>query len=101
MRKLNKTDLSKKSITHTIILVRNKWHLARVVKIFEGCDGMIRSAIVKTSSTEFHRPIVKFLMLESMVDTICELMAYRMLIDVCDVHVDGRTALCVVSITIC
>ena len=44
---------------------RGKWNLARVIDVNKGRDGLVRSAKVKTSSSEYTRPIVKMCLLES------------------------------------
>ncbi|XP_046643169.1 uncharacterized protein LOC124328443 [Daphnia pulicaria] len=48
---------------------RGKWPIARVVEVFTGPDGVVRSAIVRlrssTNTTELHRPAVKLCLLES------------------------------------
>ena len=38
---------------------RNKWNLGHVTEVFVGRDSRVRSAKVKTSSTELYRPVVK------------------------------------------
>ncbi|KAL9986969.1 hypothetical protein ACROYT_G001199 [Oculina patagonica] len=43
---------------------RNKWTVGRVTEVFEGRDSKVRSAKVKTSSKELHRPIVKLCLLD-------------------------------------
>ncbi|XP_057372209.1 uncharacterized protein LOC130693104 [Daphnia carinata] len=48
---------------------RGEWPIARVVKVFSGPDGVVRSAIVHlrsaTKTSELHRPAVKLCLLES------------------------------------
>lgn len=48
---------------------RGEWPIARVVKVFTGPDGVVRSAIVHlrsaTKTSELHRPAVKLCLLES------------------------------------
>ncbi|XP_064646159.1 uncharacterized protein LOC135499344 [Lineus longissimus] len=46
---------------------RNLWPLARVVEIFPGKDGLVRSACVKTRISTLTRPIHKLSLLESSV----------------------------------
>jgi len=43
---------------------RNKWNLGRVTDVFVGQDSRVRSAKVKTSSTELHRPVVKLCLVD-------------------------------------
>jgi len=43
---------------------RNKWNLGRVTEVFVGRDSRVRSAKVKTSSTELHRPVLKLCLLD-------------------------------------
>jgi len=43
---------------------RNKWNLGRVTEVFVGRDSRVRSAKVKTSSTELHSPVVKLCLLD-------------------------------------
>lgn len=43
---------------------RNKWNLGRGTEVFVGRDSRVRSAKVKTSSTELHRPVVKLCSLD-------------------------------------
>ena len=45
-------------------LSRNKWNLGRVTEVFIGRDSRVRSAMVKTSSTELHRLVVKLCLLD-------------------------------------
>ena len=45
-------------------LSHNKWNLGRVTEVFVGRDSRVRSAKVKTPSTELHRPIVKLCLLD-------------------------------------
>ena len=45
-------------------LPRNKWSLGRVTEVFVGRDSRVRSAKVKTSNTELHRPVVKLCLLD-------------------------------------
>jgi Family of unknown function (DUF5641) len=48
---------------------RGKWPIVRVVEVYTGPDGVVRSAIVRirssTNTTELHRPAVKLCLLES------------------------------------
>ncbi|KAJ8039049.1 hypothetical protein HOLleu_16637 [Holothuria leucospilota] len=39
--------------------VRGKWILGRVVQVYPGSDGNVRNLRVKTSATEFRRPVTK------------------------------------------
>lgn len=43
---------------------RGVWPLGRVVKVFPGRDGFVRSAIIKTRASEFCRPITQVIRLE-------------------------------------
>ncbi len=43
---------------------RGKWPVGRVLKVFPGKDGLVRSAIVKTSHGEYLRPITRLCPLE-------------------------------------
>lgn len=43
---------------------RNSWPLGRIVELIKSADGVIRSAKVKTSKGEFHRPLTKIIPLE-------------------------------------
>ena len=46
-------------------LPRGKWHLARIVRVIQGKDGLVRTAEVKTgSSSSLLRPIQKLCLLE-------------------------------------
>ena len=45
-------------------VVRNRWPMGRVVEVFTGEDGGVRSARVKTGGGVFHRPISKICLLE-------------------------------------
>lgn len=41
------------------------WCLGRVIQVFPGADGFVRSARIKTSTTELNRPIQKLCVLPS------------------------------------
>ena len=43
---------------------RGKWNIARVLEVFTGRDGHVRSAKVKTTYGIYIRPIVKMCLLE-------------------------------------
>ena len=45
-------------------MVRNRWPLGRVVDVFTGQDGVVRSARIETADGVFHRPITKICLLE-------------------------------------
>ena len=45
-------------------VIRNRWPLGRVVEVFTGEDGCVRSARIKTAGGVFHRPITKICLLE-------------------------------------
>ena len=49
-------------------IVRNRWPMGRVVEVFTGEDGGIRSARVKTAGGVFHRPVTKICLLEDAND---------------------------------
>jgi hypothetical protein len=49
-------------------LKRNQWPMGRVTRVLQGADGMVRSAFVKTATTELHRPIAKLCLLEGVND---------------------------------
>ena len=49
-------------------MVRNRWRLGRVVEVFTGQDGGVRSARIKTANGVFHRPITKICLLEEASD---------------------------------
>ena len=40
------------------------WPKVLVTEVKKGCDGLVRSASVKTRSTEFTRPITKLVLLD-------------------------------------
>ena len=43
---------------------RGQWPLARVIKINRGRDGHVRSCVVRSSKSQFLRPITKLCLLE-------------------------------------
>jgi len=43
---------------------RNQWPLGRIVQVFTGPDGLVRSATVKTQSSVLKRPVTKLCFLE-------------------------------------
>ncbi|XP_014676416.1 PREDICTED: uncharacterized protein LOC106816352 [Priapulus caudatus] len=47
---------------------RNLWPLARVMQVYPGKDGLVRSATVKTRTAALSRPIHKLCLLESVED---------------------------------
>eukprot|EP00794_Sanderia_malayensis_P002012 gene2012-biopygen1824 len=47
---------------------RNQWPLGRVVEVYEGRDGLARSAKVKTMNSEYRRPVTKLCLLEAADD---------------------------------
>ena len=49
-------------------VVRNRWPMGRVVEVFTGEDGGVRSARVKTAGGVFHRPVSKICLLEDVSD---------------------------------
>jgi hypothetical protein len=44
---------------------RGQWPSGRVTKVMAGADNLVRSAIVKTPTSELHRPITKICLLEA------------------------------------
>ena len=44
---------------------RNSWPLARVLEVYPGDDGLVRSVKVKTRSTTLVRPVTKLCLLEA------------------------------------
>ena len=57
-------------VVHSLVLIadenvpRGKWPLGRVIHVFHGNDGYVRSARVQTSSTILTRPVTKLCFLE-------------------------------------
>ena len=47
---------------------RNQWPLARVVEVYPGRDGLVRSAKVKMMNSEYRRPVTKLCLLEAAVE---------------------------------
>ena len=47
---------------------RHQWPLGRVVEVYKGRDGLIRSAKVKTMNSEYRRPVSKLCLLEAAVE---------------------------------
>ena len=43
---------------------RNQWPLGRIISVFKGRDGLVRSALIKTQHTSLKRPISKLCFLE-------------------------------------
>lgn len=43
---------------------RGRWPLARVVKVFPGSDGRVRTVELKTKNGTYVRPVVKLCVLE-------------------------------------
>ena len=65
----NESRRFKTYIKHKVLMVddclpRDKWHLARVKRVFPSADGLVRKVEVRTSSSTFMRPIQKLCMLE-------------------------------------
>ena len=52
-------------------MARNRWPLGRVVEVFTGQDGGVRSARIKRADGVFHRPITKICLLEEASDDKC------------------------------
>jgi Family of unknown function (DUF5641) len=44
---------------------RGLWPIGRVVKVFPGADGVVRSATVKNKDGEYRRPVAKLCLLEA------------------------------------
>ena len=44
---------------------RGQWPLGRVIEVFPGKDGLVRTAKVKTASATFVRPVTKLALIES------------------------------------
>ena len=60
------------SVGDTVILVeenapRCHWSLGRIVEVFVGSDGLVRSAKVRTSSTTVERPVTKLVLISKEV----------------------------------
>ena len=49
-------------------IVHNKWPVGRVVEVFTGQDGGVRSARDKTAGRVFHRHVSKICLLEEVSD---------------------------------
>ena len=47
---------------------RNQWPLGRVLEVYAGRDGLVRSAKVKTMNSEYRRPVTKLCLLEAAVE---------------------------------
>ena len=45
-------------------MLRNRWPMGRVMEVFCGEDGGVRSVKIKTASSVFHRPVTKLYLLE-------------------------------------
>ena len=45
-------------------VLRNRWPMGRVMEVFCGEDGGVRSVKIKTASSVFHRPVTKLCLLE-------------------------------------
>ena len=43
--------------------VRGKWTIGRVMSVYPGSDGKIRNVKVKTSTSEYQRPITKIVVI--------------------------------------
>jgi len=48
----------------TYNMLRNRWPMERVIEMFHGEDGEVRSARVKTAGDVFQRPVTKICLLE-------------------------------------
>jgi hypothetical protein len=51
-------------------VVRGQWPLARVVEVFHGTDGRVRSANVRTATNTLMRPIAKLCLLETVAESV-------------------------------
>ena len=49
-------------------VVHNRWPMGRVVELYTGEDGGVKSARVKTAGSVFHRPVTKICLLENAND---------------------------------
>ena len=49
---------------------RNVWPLARIVNVFPGQDGLVRSVEVRAKGTTYKRPITKICLLEAEDDEV-------------------------------
>ncbi|XP_042222763.1 uncharacterized protein LOC121867073 [Homarus americanus] len=49
---------------------RNKWHLGRVMEIKAGENGLVRQAVVKTSTSTMLRPVTKLCSLEGAMERV-------------------------------
>ena len=47
---------------------RHQWPLGRVVEVYKGRDGLVRSAKVKTMNSEYRRPVSNLCLLEAAVE---------------------------------
>ena len=47
-----------------VLILEEKWNLGRVTEVSVGRNSRVRSAKVKTSSTELHRPVLKLCLLD-------------------------------------
>ena len=53
-------------------IFRNKWPMGRVTNVFLGHDDKVRSAKVRTATSEIHRPVSKLCLLEEAFSDDCE-----------------------------
>ena len=44
---------------------RSHWKMAKVIEVYPGIDGLVRSVKIKTSQGEYNRPITKLCLLVS------------------------------------
>ena len=49
---------------------RGHWNLGRVLEVYPGLDGMVRTAKVKTKDSVFIRPIQKLCLLENDLEMV-------------------------------
>lgn len=52
-----------------MVLIRNstlppcKWELGRIIRCYEGPDGLVRVVLVKTANSEYKRPLAQLCLL--------------------------------------
>jgi hypothetical protein len=47
------------------LLSRNEWRLGRIIQVYKSKDGLVRTVLVKTQSSELRRPIQRISLLEN------------------------------------
>ena len=48
-------------------MAKNEWKIARIIETIPSKDGLIRTAIIKTSTSTLRRPLQKLSLLEGVV----------------------------------